>query len=449
MAKNPEIIELISDGVPTSKVAARISEGIDIHASGNMGLTALHHAAHKNNLECVKLLLSNGGDPNIPDNCGYTPVHIAAKYGHEESLKELCAHGADIHVKDEIGFTPLHLALLDGKSQCAAFLLRKGANPNMYYKYMGYEIHTVNPESPECLELLLQYGADPNVRNARGLTALHVSCQEGNDRFVQLLLLYSADLNAKSQNPAKGDVTPLRCAVMEDEKKIVGILLENGADPNEPDSRLNTPLHHAATQGNVEMAQILLRHNANVTALNESLNQPLHKACRFSHEPDMIRILLENGADPNALTDSGETPMMCVIWKYGHISKEHLLEIDAEMKWKIALLVNYGAKVNFVNDRVDPYSVIYSDLHKVDILSGSMNLLVEAAERIAIHDSLANHQPNFPGSVREQLDFLKSNPRPLKHFARSSIRKYLGERCPVILPKLPLPQSIIKYLQFL
>nr|XP_002739394.1 PREDICTED: ankyrin-3-like [Saccoglossus kowalevskii] len=446
---NTELINLINSGVSASELELKICEGADVNCPGKMGLAPLHHAVYEGNLDCVKLLLCHNADVNVQDHCGYSPLHLAAKYKRIEILQELILKGADVHSRDAVGFPPLRLALQAGNHECAAYLLRKGANPNMYYKHFGYEVHMVNLSNAECLELLLQFGADPDAHDSRGLTALHIACQDGNVGFVQRLLKYNADIDAKSANPSKENSTPLRYAVLEDEKEITELLLLSGADPNEPDGRSNTPLHHAATQGNIEMAKLLLKYGSNVSAKNEMMNEPLHQACRYSHDPLMIDLLLQHGADPNSVTSNKETPLLLLLWKYGRITKYDVEEIDRELKMKIGYLFNFGAKVRFTNDRVDPFTLLHAKLNKLVVLTESMLSLAEFAQEISVEDDIGNVSPDMPSEILTQLRFVKSNPKSLKHMTRLCIRNSLGERCQYKIHKLPLPQPLVKFVQYL
>jgi ankyrin repeat protein len=77
------------------------------------------------------LLIKHGADPNIKTkHDGRTPLHLAAAEGHLAVVA--IRYGALIDVKDYFGMTPLYLAVKEGHVDITWFLLRKGANPNVY-----------------------------------------------------------------------------------------------------------------------------------------------------------------------------------------------------------------------------------------------------------------------------------------------------------------------------
>ena len=94
---------------------------------------------------------------------------------------------------------------------------------------------------------LLEEGADPNVAQGDGLSALHLAAQEGNLEVVELLLGAGAKVEAKTQI---GEYTPLHVASEGAHAAVVRALLEAGADPGAVTTTTGaTPLHLAAENG--------------------------------------------------------------------------------------------------------------------------------------------------------------------------------------------------------
>jgi len=89
-----------------------ISQGADIHAKDNSGFTPLVFAVRMNkNLEVVKFLFSQGADVNAKGVWGFTLLHWAAAQNENvEVAKFLVSQGADIHAKNDQGKTPLDIA---------------------------------------------------------------------------------------------------------------------------------------------------------------------------------------------------------------------------------------------------------------------------------------------------------------------------------------------------
>jgi ankyrin repeat protein len=104
----------------------------------------------------------------------------------------------------------------------------------------------------------------------------------------------------------------------EDGVRVAQLLLARGADVNTRCKDLGTPLHHAAYFGNVEIVRLLLDHGAQVNAVDDFGKSPLHAVSHGEYESqeDGIRVawlLLDHGADVNAKARSGETPLFLAV----------------------------------------------------------------------------------------------------------------------------------------
>lgn len=105
----------------------------------------------------------------------------------------------------------------------------------------------------------------------------------------------------------KGCNTALHHAVVNGNKEEMKCLLKNGAGINSQNARGFAPLHLAALCGDVESAKLLISNGADVNIADNGGNTPLHRAICFT---DIIRLLLDNGADPNMLnTTMLRTPL--------------------------------------------------------------------------------------------------------------------------------------------
>lgn len=167
----------------------------------------------------------------------------------------------------------------------------------------------------EAVRLLLDAGADVNAREGFGNThlhvfgwsPLHVACKYGCTPIAQLLLDNSADVNALGE----ASETPLHVACLNGHLDLVRLLLEKGADVNARDVHDWTPLHYVCnrTLSNIEVILTLLSHGADVEARTANAQStPIDFACGYGHV-DVVKILLEAGADPRMANYDGVTPL--------------------------------------------------------------------------------------------------------------------------------------------
>lgn len=134
----------------------------------------------------------------------------------------------------------------------------------------GYDVNTGRPgwpplvvasrgdkgEHPEQIQALLELGADVNVRDYKGKTALHRAATAGFLASMETLLDHGADIDAAD----KQGETPLCDAVRAGRVEAVALLLERGADPAARDDRGDTPLTLARRmrkQGAAEIVELL------------------------------------------------------------------------------------------------------------------------------------------------------------------------------------------------
>ena len=199
--------------------------------------------------------------------------------------------------------SPLISAVKDNDIKEVKSLLDKGADPN------GYDddsdnvlINAALYASADCMKLLLEKKADPNLKNKLGQTALMFCTHEAGK--MKLLVRYGADINAKSNS---GN-TPLLIACMGNgQYENIKWLIDNGADPLAKNYGKETALMHAVQYGDTMTIHLLISKGLNVNE-NPWGFSPLIYATRFANWPCVFS-LLDNGADPN-IADNMNMPVV-------------------------------------------------------------------------------------------------------------------------------------------
>lgn len=163
----------------------------------------------------------------------------------------------------------------------------------------------------EIVELLLKHGVDPNYRNAAGGSPLVLAIQRGHFDLVRFLLAHGADLLLEC---AWGQF-PVLHAVYRGRVEILKVLLDHleQSHPAESKDQMQQALAAAAGRNDrIEIIPILLARGADINCQASRLRPldllPLCRAVN-SRNLDMVRFLLENGADPNIVESDGEGPL--------------------------------------------------------------------------------------------------------------------------------------------
>ncbi len=249
---------------------------------------------------------------------------VAAHFGRSRSLRfALLLRPGLINAVDSYGYSGLHAAVEGYKDDAIALLLERGADPNVRSGDGRTPLHrAAEYRQTSICELLLSAGAIVNARDDYGVTPLH---ELGTVEMLRLLLQHGADINATTPDGR----TPLHYAACIWGPGPVEALLANGAVLEARDSWGQTPLHLlAAGNGRPDVVGLLLSKGADLNARTNDGRTPLHIAVRRSDE--IVKILLESGAEVNALTLQGLTPLDLVNKPWQQDVRELLLKHGAK-----------------------------------------------------------------------------------------------------------------------
>ncbi|MHB0999684.1 MAG: ankyrin repeat domain-containing protein [Armatimonadota bacterium] len=188
-------------------------------------------------------------------------IHKAAANGNIRQVKQIINKSLSlVNAQDQYGMTPLMYAIERGNG------------------YIGTSI------SIDTIKYLLDNGADPNIRNKAGKSAV---------------LFLSGD----------GDESEYL--------EVARLLVKHKADPNAADNNGSTVLHRLVKWGpdgdTSKIIRYLISKGAKINARDKNNATPLHSAIGAENEPDCmlhyVKLLIELGADVNAKTKGGKTPL--------------------------------------------------------------------------------------------------------------------------------------------
>jgi ankyrin repeat protein len=162
-----------------------------INARGGNEATPMHVAARAGHVDVLSLLLEHGADVDVRNDTGGTPLRCASWYGKLEVGQVLLDCGADINARDNLGQTPLSGAVSCGHLEFARMLVKRGTRGNTQNTHNRYSpLHwAVQKKCIQAVRLLLEHGADVNVRNKSGETPSQLTSQQ---EIVELLSEYGA-----------------------------------------------------------------------------------------------------------------------------------------------------------------------------------------------------------------------------------------------------------------
>jgi ankyrin repeat protein len=151
---------------------------------------------------------------------------------------------------------------------------------------------------------LIAFGAETEIHDRMGNTALHKAARHGGHELSKLLIEYKANVNASTPSL---HITPLHKAVRYGQEKTVRLLLKYGAKVNAYSKLYGTPLHWSAETGHRTIAEVLLEHGASTTILDSHGLTPEERA-REEGQNDIVLLLSPtNGRKKFSMPDIGRS----------------------------------------------------------------------------------------------------------------------------------------------
>jgi ankyrin repeat protein len=374
-------------------VRTLLTHKADVNARSSDGSTALLWLAHWNDVETAELLLRAGADANAANDFRMTPLSQACTNGSAEFVRLLLKSGANPNLGVATGETPLMTCAKTGNVDAVRLLAEYGAAVDAKEPTQNQTalMWAAAERHANVVSALIASHADLKAHTKDGFSAMHFAARVGDLESVQLLLAAGVDVNLQTQTGegdegvAKGarggggggsatGYTPLLVATMRAQVDVAMYLLDHGADPN-IDAAGFTPLHWASTswegfasnpvygfedpmsgipdrQAKLRLVRALLAHGANVNA--RMTKRPPSFATGYTDavgatplllaasvdDLEMMRILIEAGADPKIPTATNATAIMAATGLNHGIGES--LVTEAQAKDAVKLLLDLG-----------------------------------------------------------------------------------------------------------
>lgn len=264
------------------------------------GTTRLHEAVYSGDHDETRRLLAAGADASAANVFDATPMMLAAARGDPGLIRLLLQAGADVESPNSEGQTALMVVARTGQLEAARLLLKAGADVHAREEWGGQTalMWAAAQSQPEMIRLLVKAGARVDERSTvrdwqrrvtaegrpkdmyrGGLTPLLFAAREGCIACIGALLEAGADIDLDDPDGS----TALIMALLNRHWDTAKFLVEAGADVNLWDIYGQTPLYVAVDQNTLPIGR-----RVEIPSMDRTTGQ------------DMVRLLLERGANPNA-----------------------------------------------------------------------------------------------------------------------------------------------------
>lgn len=194
-------------------------------------------------------------------------------------------------LEDESGYTLLHYAVTNAKLNLVQLLIEHGADVNLKNsRYLGpldYAFFSRTKDTYDVYKLLLEKGADCKAADDSGITPLHRALRSQPLKTIKLLVDHGADMTALHLN----GMTSLHQVSQNSHVDVVQFVLDHGFDIDCMSEDGVTPLHHAAANGSPEASEFFLRRGAMVNTKSLNGKTPLIYAVQRDHFNEMERFV--------------------------------------------------------------------------------------------------------------------------------------------------------------
>lgn len=277
------------------------------------------------------LLIESGADVRVVDRMGFLAIHRASIAGLLGVVKTLCERlPLQMNFDGHDGWTPITEAAYHGQTAVVSYLIDIGADADIrgLTNNRGGAIHrAVQSGHAEVVRLLVERGrVDVESRDAEGKTALQLAAQHNKIEIVETLIALGADPTSREWTMSL--LEPIHWASLNGSIPMIRLLLSTGkVDVNVRNGYIGRPpLWNAVLRNHLDAARALLEAGADANLGDESARnnvfgcgegkqyKPLNIAA-INGNCEMMRLLMDGGADVNGCNKDGWTALHEVAWR--------------------------------------------------------------------------------------------------------------------------------------
>ena len=218
----------------------------------------------------------------------------------------------------DVGVTPLLVAVISGQQEATEWLIANGADPRAEMRDGGNALHAAAfVGNADAAELLLAHDVDPEALDSQGSTTWDILALDWpTTEYISGML--SLDLEQAGVEAgraairamlAPGGAPDLMAAIAAGDAAAVQSQLEDGADPNHAGDDGSPIILVAASAGHAEIVSALILAGANIDQPHWQNGATALHAAAFFGRAEVAKVLIEHGADGDAMTNDGATVM--------------------------------------------------------------------------------------------------------------------------------------------
>ena len=319
-----------------------IDAGADIEVKDEDGRSPLLRASISGKPAVVKMLVEAGAGVRVTDNQGLTCLALASCFGRTETVRYLAGlKEVDVNYLGDEGFTALHWAGQKNHPEVVQVLIDAGADIEVKDEE-GYSplLRVSKSGALNVVKMLVEAGADVCVTDNKGRTCLIFAAHKGHTETVRYLVgLKDVDVNQSGDEVCSA----LRRAVVGNHADVVQVLIDAGADIETKDQKGRSPLHNAGSSGALDVLKTLVKAGADVCVTDstgrtclifaahrghtetvrylvglkdvdvnhvDTTGWPALRHAAVRNHPDVVQVLIDAGADIETRDNHDRTPLL-------------------------------------------------------------------------------------------------------------------------------------------